>query len=71
MSASPASDTAAPHARELPRLALYPLPLWRGRCRLLCRKCSNFYWQREHCKPRWLEHWPQNAILHGALTTDQ
>ncbi len=44
-------------------LALYSLPLGRGRCRLLYRKYSNFYSWRERWKPRWLEHWTQNTIL--------
>jgi phenylpropionate dioxygenase-like ring-hydroxylating dioxygenase large terminal subunit len=44
-------------------LALYGLPLGRGRCRLLYRKYSNFYSWRESFKPRWLEHWTQNTIL--------
>jgi phenylpropionate dioxygenase-like ring-hydroxylating dioxygenase large terminal subunit len=44
-------------------LALYSLPLGRGRCRLLYRKYSNFYSWRESWKPRWLEHWTQNTIL--------
>jgi phenylpropionate dioxygenase-like ring-hydroxylating dioxygenase large terminal subunit len=44
-------------------LALYSLPLGRGRCRLLYRKYSNFYSRRESWKPRWLEHWTQNTIL--------
>lgn len=44
-------------------LALYSLPLGRGRCRLLYRKYSNFYGWRERWKPLWLEHWTQNTIL--------
>lgn len=49
--------------RRMAGLALYSLPLGAGRCRLLYRKYSNFYSRRETWKPRWLEHWTQNAIL--------
>ena len=49
--------------KRIAGLALYSLPLGRGRCRLLYRKYSNFYSWREAWKPRWLEHWTQNSIL--------
>jgi len=49
--------------KRMAGLALYSLPLGRGRCRLLYRKYSNFYSWRETWKPRWLEHWTQNTIL--------
>lgn len=49
--------------RRVAGLALYSLPLDVDRCRLLYRKYSNFYPWRERRKPRWLEHWTQNAIL--------
>ncbi|HEV8689533.1 MAG TPA: Rieske 2Fe-2S domain-containing protein [Ideonella sp.] len=49
--------------KRIAGLALYSLPLGRGRCRLLYRKYSNFYSWREAWKPRWLEHWTQNTIL--------
>jgi phenylpropionate dioxygenase-like ring-hydroxylating dioxygenase large terminal subunit len=44
-------------------LALYSIPLEKGKCRLLYRKYSNFYAWRERIKPKWLEHWNQNEIL--------
>lgn len=44
-------------------LALYSLPLGQQRCRLLYRKYSNFFSQKERRKPRWLEHYNQNTIL--------
>ncbi|MEQ1559780.1 MAG: Rieske 2Fe-2S domain-containing protein [Methyloglobulus sp.] len=44
-------------------LALYSIPLAKGKCRLLYRKYSNFYSWRERIKPKWLDHWNQNEIL--------
>jgi phenylpropionate dioxygenase-like ring-hydroxylating dioxygenase large terminal subunit len=50
-------------AERIAGLALYSIPLGKGRCRLLYRKYSNFTSARERWKPRWLEHWTQCLIL--------
>ncbi|HAA26949.1 MAG TPA: (2Fe-2S)-binding protein [Cyanobacteria bacterium UBA8553] len=48
-------------------LALYSIPLGKGRCRLLARGYRNFFTWTAKLKPRWLEHWNTNKILEQDL----
>lgn len=44
-------------------LALYSIPLGKGRCRLLARNYRNFFTLSVKLKPRWLDHMFRNKIL--------
>jgi len=48
-------------------LALYSIPLGKGRCRLLARGYRNFFTWTAKLKPRWLDHWNTNKILEQDL----
>lgn len=48
-------------------LALYSIPLGKGRCRLLARGYRNFFTWTAKLKPRWLAHWNTNKILEQDL----
>lgn len=48
-------------------LALYSIPLAKGRCRLLARGYRNFLTLGVNLRPRWLDHWNTNKILEQDL----
>jgi phenylpropionate dioxygenase-like ring-hydroxylating dioxygenase large terminal subunit len=48
-------------------LALYSIPLGKGRCRLLARGYRNFFTWTAKLRPRWLDHWNTNKILEQDL----
>lgn len=48
-------------------LALYSIPLGKGRCRLLARGYRNFLNLGVYLRPRWLDHWNTNKILEQDL----
>ncbi len=48
-------------------IALYSIPLGKGRCRLLLRRYRNFRTLEMKLKPRWLEHFRQNKVLEQDL----
>lgn len=44
-------------------LALYSIPLGKGRCRVLARNYRNFMTWKVKLTPRWFDHWFRNKIL--------
>ncbi len=48
-------------------IALYSIPIGKGKCRLLLRRYRNFMTEKLQSKPRWLEHWRQNKVLEQDL----
>ncbi|HBE19732.1 MAG TPA: (2Fe-2S)-binding protein [Cyanobacteria bacterium UBA11149] len=48
-------------------LALYTVPLGRGRSRVILRRYRNFFTGQMKLKPRWLEHLRQNRVLEEDL----
>lgn len=48
-------------------LALYSIPLGKGRCRILARNYRNFFTWTIKLTPRWMDHWYRNQILEEDL----
>ncbi|MCG6135517.1 MAG: Rieske 2Fe-2S domain-containing protein [Nostoc sp. LLA-1] len=48
-------------------IALYSIPLGKGKCRLLLRRYRNFRTLEMKLKPLWLEHFRQNKVLEQDL----
>ncbi|MGB3509549.1 MAG: Rieske 2Fe-2S domain-containing protein [Microcoleaceae cyanobacterium] len=61
------SSTPSEKSKRVGGVALYSLPLGKGRCRIIVRNYTNFRSRKLKWQPRWMEHWYRDKFLEEDL----